>query len=105
MSDLLAPLTDALLEAAIRAGAEAADAIATDGTSLSIAVRGGQLEQAETLRRGGDRAAGPDGTAAGLRLGLRHEAGNPARDGRTRPSPWRGWRPKIRPSALPIRRS
>jgi len=47
MSDLLAPLTDALLEAAIRAGAEAADAIATDGTSLSIAVRGGQLEQAE----------------------------------------------------------
>jgi PmbA protein len=47
MSDPLPPLTDALIEAAIRAGAEAADAIAVDGTSLSIAVRGGQLEQAE----------------------------------------------------------
>lgn len=47
MSDPLSPLTDALIEAAIRAGAEAADAIAVDGTSLSIAVRGGQLEQAE----------------------------------------------------------
>jgi PmbA protein len=47
MSDPLAPLTHALLEAARRAGAEAADAIAIDGTSLSIAVRAGQLEQAE----------------------------------------------------------
>jgi len=47
MSDPLSSLTDALLEAAIRAGAEAADALAVDGTSLGIAVRGGQLEQAE----------------------------------------------------------
>lgn len=47
MSDQLAPLTHALLDAAKRAGAEAADAIAIDGTSLSIAVRGGMLEQAE----------------------------------------------------------
>jgi PmbA protein len=47
MSEPLAPLTDALLEAAIRAGADAADAIAVDGTSLSIGVRAGALEQAE----------------------------------------------------------
>ena len=47
MSRTLAPLTEALLDAARRAGAEAADAIAIDGTSLEIAVRGGQLEQAE----------------------------------------------------------
>ena len=47
MSDNLAPLTEALLDAATRAGAEAADAIAIDGTSLEIAVRAGTLEQAE----------------------------------------------------------
>ncbi|BDW84069.1 TldD/PmbA family protein [Roseicyclus marinus] len=47
MSDTLAPLTEALLDAARRAGAEAADAIAIDGTSLEIAVRAGTLEQAE----------------------------------------------------------
>jgi len=47
MSQPLASLTDALLEAATRAGAEAADAIAVDGTSLSIGVRAGALEQAE----------------------------------------------------------
>jgi PmbA protein len=47
MSEPLAPLTDALLDAASRAGAEAADAIAIDGTSLSVGVRAGALEQAE----------------------------------------------------------
>ncbi len=47
MSEPLAPLTDALLAAATRAGADAADAIAVDGTSLSIGVRAGALEQAE----------------------------------------------------------
>jgi PmbA protein len=40
-------LTHALLDAARAAGAEAADAIAVAGTSLSIDVRGGALEQAE----------------------------------------------------------
>lgn len=47
MSEPLAPLTEALLDAARRAGADAADAIAVDGTSLSIGVRAGALEQAE----------------------------------------------------------
>lgn len=47
MSDHLASLTAALLAAARQAGADQADAIATSGTSLSIDVRGGQLEQAE----------------------------------------------------------
>lgn len=50
-------LTDALLSAARRAGADAADAIATRGTSLEIEVRGGTLEQAER--------------AEGIELGLR----------------------------------
>lgn len=40
-------LTHQLLDAARKAGAEAADAMAVDGTSLSVDVRGGALEQAE----------------------------------------------------------
>ncbi|MFC2968404.1 TldD/PmbA family protein [Acidimangrovimonas pyrenivorans] len=47
MPTTLSDLTDALLQAARRAGAEAADAIAVDGSSVSIDVRGGVLEQAE----------------------------------------------------------
>ena len=47
MTDSLADLTGALLAAARRAGADGADAIAVEGTSLSIDVRGGVLEQAE----------------------------------------------------------
>ena len=46
MTDL-APLTHALLDAARKAGAEAADALAVQGTSLSIDIRQGALEQAE----------------------------------------------------------
>ncbi|CAM5312642.1 TldD/PmbA family protein [Frigidibacter albus] len=47
MSDRLESLTAALLGAAGKAGAEAADAMAVDGTALSIDVREGKLEQAE----------------------------------------------------------
>ncbi|TKA94493.1 TldD/PmbA family protein [Cereibacter changlensis] len=47
MTRSLEGLTEALLEAARRAGAEAADALAVQGTSLSIDIRVGQLEQAE----------------------------------------------------------
>ncbi|MDU8911349.1 TldD/PmbA family protein [Aestuariicoccus sp. MJ-SS9] len=47
MSQSLADLTQSLLTAARKAGADAADAIAIDGTSLSIDVRNGVLEQAE----------------------------------------------------------
>ena len=43
----LETLTERLLEAARRAGAESADAIAVTGDSLSIEVRDGALEQAE----------------------------------------------------------
>ncbi|TGD67292.1 TldD/PmbA family protein [Tabrizicola sp. WMC-M-20] len=46
MTDL-SRLTDALLSAARRAGADQADALAMDGTSLSIDIRAGKLEQAE----------------------------------------------------------
>ena len=46
MTDL-APLTHALLDAARKAGAESADALAVQGTSLSIDIRQGALEQAE----------------------------------------------------------
>lgn len=53
----LAPLAAALLDAAKRAGADAADAIVVDGTSLSIDVLNGALEQAER--------------AEGIDLGLR----------------------------------
>jgi PmbA protein len=43
----LSTLTDALLTAARRAGATDADAMAVEGTALSIEVRAGALEQAE----------------------------------------------------------
>ncbi len=43
----LSQLTDRLLAAARASGADAADAIAVDGTSVSIDVREGRLEQAE----------------------------------------------------------
>lgn len=58
MAQHLADLTQQLLDAATRAGAEAADAMAVEGTSLSIEVRGGALEQAERS----------EGTDIGLRV-------------------------------------
>ncbi len=51
-------LTSRLIEAAKRAGADAADALAVDGTSIEIDVRGGKLEQAERS----------EGTDIGLRV-------------------------------------
>jgi PmbA protein len=57
MTDRLADLADRLLSAARKSGADAADAIVTDGTAISIDVRGGGLEQAER--------------AEGIELGLR----------------------------------
>lgn len=47
MTQSLSDLSQQLLQAAKRAGADAADAIAVDGTSVSITVRDGALEQAE----------------------------------------------------------
>lgn len=58
MTDALATLCDDLLTAARKAGADSADAIALAGTSLSIDVRGGVLEQAERS----------EGTDIGLRV-------------------------------------
>ena len=57
MSQRLTDLTDAMLRAAKNAGAEAADAMATEGRSISIDVREGALEQAER--------------AEGIEIGLR----------------------------------
>ncbi len=47
MTERLQTLTDRLLDAARKAGADVADAMAVESTSLSIDVRGGALEQAE----------------------------------------------------------
>jgi len=47
MTQPLSDLTQQLLDAARRAGADSADAIAVDGTSISIDVRAGALEHAE----------------------------------------------------------
>lgn len=57
MTRSLPDLTDALLNAARRAGAEAADAIAVNGESVSIDIRAGRLQQAER--------------AEGIEIGLR----------------------------------
>jgi len=56
----LADLTGRLLDAARRAGADAADAMAVDGISLSIDVRDGRLEEAQRA----------EGTDLGLRVFL-----------------------------------
>ena len=58
MTATLSDLTAALLAAAKRAGAEAADAMAVAGTALSIDIRKGALEQAERA----------EGTDIGLRV-------------------------------------
>ena len=58
MTQSLPDLTQALLDAAKTAGADAADAIAVTGTSVSIDVRAGKLEQAERS----------EGTDIGLRV-------------------------------------
>lgn len=47
MTPSLTDLTEALLDAARKAGAEAADALSVSGTALSIEIRKGALEQAE----------------------------------------------------------
>lgn len=47
MTQSLSELSHHILDAAKKAGADAADAIAVDGTSVSITVRDGALEQAE----------------------------------------------------------
>ena len=47
MTDRLETLTARLLDAAAKAGAGAADAIAIEDSSIGIDVRGGALEQAE----------------------------------------------------------
>ncbi len=47
MSDALESLTQQLLDAASKAGADAADALVAEGTSLSIDVLNGKLEHAE----------------------------------------------------------
>ena len=57
MTDPIAPLAQALLDRAKAVGADAADALVLSGTSLSIEVRDGRLEQAER--------------AEGIDLGLR----------------------------------
>ncbi|MDK3071593.1 TldD/PmbA family protein [Sedimentitalea sp. JM2-8] len=58
MSETLESLGDALLTAARKAGADAADAMVLQGTSVSIDVRSGVLEQAERA----------EGTDLGLRV-------------------------------------
>jgi PmbA protein len=58
MTNSLEHLTDAILAAAQKAGAEAADAIALKGSSIRVGVRAGQLEQAERS----------EGTDIGLRV-------------------------------------
>lgn len=58
MSDRLSLLTQAMLMAAKKAGADSADAMAISGTSQSIDIRQGRLEQAERS----------EGTEIGLRV-------------------------------------
>lgn len=73
MSHDLPALTAALLDAAMQAGAEAADVLAAGGTSISVSVRGGALEEAE-------RAEGVD---LGLRVLIgRRQASVAASDSR-----------------------
>ncbi len=47
MTQSLSDITQSMIETALRAGADSCDALAVDGTSISINVRNGALEQAE----------------------------------------------------------
>jgi PmbA protein len=58
MTHSLADISQALLDAARKAGADTADAVVVEGTSISIDVREGKLEQAERA----------EGTDIGLRV-------------------------------------
>ena len=69
MSHTLQDLTERLLNAAKKSGADDADAMAIQGQSLSINVRGGQLEQAERAE-GRYRPSGADRAAASQRICL-----------------------------------
>ncbi len=104
MAASLSTLTEALLAAAARAGADAADAVAVAGTSLTVDIRKGALEQAERA----------EGTEVGLRVFI--GGGRPAcrprtpRRGRWRCWPnarwrWRARRRRTRMPGWPIRRS
>lgn len=66
MTQTLADLTQRLLHAAKAAGAESADAVAIAGTSVSIDVRGGVLEEAQRA----------EGTDIGLRVFVGHRSAN-----------------------------
>ncbi|NUH65338.1 TldD/PmbA family protein [Sulfitobacter sp. S0837] len=66
MSKALDALTKSLLQAATRAGANAADAMAVSATSVSIEVRDNQLEQAERA----------EGTDIGLRVFVGQRSAN-----------------------------
>ncbi len=66
MPKALDALTKTLLQAATRAGADAADAMAISASSVSIEVRGGALEQAERA----------EGTDIGLRVFVGHRSAN-----------------------------
>ena len=66
MADTLQALSHALLDAARKAGADAADALVLRGTSLSVDMRAGTLEQAERS----------EGTDLGLRVFLGQRQAN-----------------------------
>ncbi|HBB85647.1 MAG TPA: modulator protein, partial [Sulfitobacter sp.] len=66
MPEALDALTKSLLQAATKAGADAADAMAITASSVSIEVRGGALEQAERS----------EGTDIGLRVFVGHCSAN-----------------------------
>lgn len=66
MTQSLADITQHLIEAAKTAGADTADAVAIAGTSVSIDVRGGVLEEAQRS----------EGTDIGLRVFVGHKSAN-----------------------------
>ena len=97
----LADRAAALVAAARRAGADAADAVCVRGVSLSVDVRLGKVEET-------NRSEGNDftlrvfvGKRTGVRLGqrLRRSVGA----GRRAPSPWRASRRRIASPASPTR--
>ena len=101
----LEALTARLLDAAKAAGAEAADAIAVAGDSLSIEVRNGALEQAERAEGDRPRAAGADRPAAGLRVVERHPRRRRSPRWPSGRSRWRARRRRIPGAGWPRRRS
>ena len=81
-----------VVAAALRAGADAAEAVGAQSRALSVASRKGELEEVEREESRELSLRVFVGGRPALGLGLRPVGGRPRQAGGGAPWPWRGWR-------------